>query len=167
MNIFEHVVVMTDGRPLPLERYRNQPILLVTFQPGSDRLPQLWKMQRLYNDLRHSGLLVLGLPCPTMTESEDETGSEFGQKELQEDVIERFALRFPVAQPLHVRGPEVHPLFRELRDVHGRDVLPKSGPHKYLFDRRGDLVKHWPGRVEPDHPRFRHDVQSHLQAWVV
>ena len=167
MNVFEHVFVQADGRPLPLERYRNQPILLVTFQPDSERLPQLWKLQRLYGDLRSAGLLVMGLPVPSRDAEDDSIEQEFSEDDLQDQIIDKYGIRYPVSKPIRVRGPGVHRLFRELRDKHGREVLPREGPHKYLFNRKGALVKHWPTRVEPDHPRFRHDVVANLEAWVV
>jgi glutathione peroxidase len=45
--------------------------------------------------------------------------------------------------------------------------LPNWNFFKYLFGRDGELVHHWPSRVEPDDPGFRHELERNLGSWTM
>jgi len=160
MNLFEHNFAALEGGSLSLERYRNQPILLVNTASECGYTPQYATLQRLYADYQQSGLLVLGIPCNDFGQQEPGTAEDISRL-----VRDQYGVTFPMTAKYSVIGPQSHPLFREMLEKWGSDILPRWNFHKYLFDRRGNLVDHWPAATPPDDPKVVHAVGRILQAW--
>lgn len=158
MNLFNHHFIDLEGRRLYLERYRNQPILVVNIATESRFTPQIPRLQRLYGLHRDAGLVVLGIPC---TDFDEEPRSN---EEIAEFLREEYPTNFLVTARSRVTGAEALPLFRELVQEHGAGILPRSSFCKYLFDRKGELAEHWPPEVLPDDPGLVHSVQQFLTS---
>jgi glutathione peroxidase len=162
MNVHEYRFHYIDGANMPLEFWDGQPILLVNTASECGYTPQYRKLQRLWEDYRQSQLVVLGLPC-----------NDFGAQEPGTDekiaawVREEFGVTFPLTRKIHILGQEAHPLFLDLRDEYGDEILPRWNFTKYLFDGDGRLVERWPSKVEPDDPTLTHAVERNLRAWIV
>jgi glutathione peroxidase len=162
MNVYEYVFESASGASMPLERWRGQPLLIVNTASKCGYTPQLAKLQKLYRDYRQSGLVVIAVPC-----------NDFGEQEPGDDASieafarEEFGVEFPITRKVSINGFGVHPLYREIRDTWGEDAMPSWNFHKYLFDDHGQLVEHWPHSVEPDDPLLTHQVERHLNAWVL
>lgn len=160
MNLYEYSFAALGGGTLSLERYRSQPILLVNTASECGFTPQYAQLQRLYADYRQSGLVVIGIPC-----------NDFGQQEPGEEediarfVREEYGVNFPMTAKYSVIGPQSHRLFRTMVEEFGSDILPRWNFHKYLFDRKGQLVAHWPAQTRPDDPALLHEVGRILQSW--
>lgn len=160
MNLFEYSFAALGGGAMPLERFRNQPVLLVNTASECGYTSQYAQLQRIHNDYRESGLVVLGIPC-----------NDFGGQEPGEDaaiaefVRETFAVTFPMTSKYSVIGLQAHPLFRDLAETRGREILPRWNFYKYLFNRKGELVEHWPSRTPPDDPAITRQITRNLQSW--
>lgn len=160
MNVYEYSFAALEGGALSMERFRNQPILLVNTASECGYTPQYAQLQRVYNDYRQSGLMVIGIPC------NDFGGQEPGdEQQIAEFVRENYAVSFPMTCKYSVVGPMAHPLYRALAEAKGGDILPRWNFHKYLFDRKGQLVGHWPSQVPPDDPAITHQIGRYLQSW--
>jgi len=124
--------------------------------------PQYTKLQQLWEEYRNSGLVVIGIPC-----------NEFGGQEPGSDeeialfCSERFSVTFPLTARQSIIGANPHPLFIALREEYTSDILPKWNFYKYLFGRDGGLIEHFPSKIEPDEPRFRHTLEQNLGAWTI
>lgn len=160
VNLYEYSFAGLEGGTLSLERYRNQPILIVNTASECGFTPQYRSLQRLYMDYRQSGLVVIGIPCNDFGEQEPGT-----EEEIARFVRDEYGVTFPMTAKYSVIGASSHPLFRDLVEKFGPDILPRWNFHKYLFNRRGELVEHWPSATTPDDPALLHQVSSHLQSW--
>jgi glutathione peroxidase len=54
-----------------------------------------------------------------------------------------------------------------MREEFRSEILPRWNFFKYLFGRDGGLIGHWPSKVEPDDPGFRHELERNLGAWTM
>ena len=160
MNLYEHTFAALEGGSLPLDRFRNQPILLVNTASECGFTPQYAALQRLHADYHRSGLVVIGIPCNDF--GEQEPGSA---EDIARFVREEWGVTFPMTAKYSVIGRGSHPLFRELVEQWGSDILPRWNFHKYLFDRRGQLVEHWPSATPPDDTALLHTLGRNLQSW--
>lgn len=162
MFIYQFYFDSVHGSVMTMERFRGQPILLVNTASASRHWRQVPKLQKLWENYRHCGLLVLGLPC-----------DDFGHKEPLPDAeiaatyAERFGAAFPLTAKLSLRGRAAHPLFGALREAFGRDALPRWNYFKYLFDARGELVERWSNRTEPDDPVVTQQIERNLRSWII
>ena len=162
MYVYQHQFTSSDGHRLTLDRFRGQPVLLVNTASGSRRARQLLKLQSLWDNYRHFGLVIIGMPC-----------NDFGQREpLENEQIapefhKRFGVRFPLTVKLKLTGRSVNPLFAEMQEIHGREKLPRWNFYKYLFNQRGQLADVWSHRTEPDDSVITHQIERNLTAWIL
>ena len=162
MNIFNYNFAGLNGTPIALERFRNNPILLVNTASECQFTPQYAKLQQLHNDYQQSGLVVIGLPCNDF--GEQEPGNE---EEIAEFIHENYRVSFPMTAKYAIIGINSHPLFKDMAQEFGGDILPRTNFHKYLFNRKGSLVEHWPGPTLPDDPAVIHQITRNLQSWTL
>lgn len=156
MNLYNHHFVGLDGVRIYLERYRNQPFLIVNIATEGRFAPQLTRLQQIYTQFKHHGLVVLAIPT-----------NDFDEEPRNEDEIDQFLrehypVSFFVTQRYATSGREAHPLFRDMLQEHGSGILPRGTYHKYLFGRRGELVDNWQPHVMPDDPMLVRTINQNL-----
>ncbi len=162
MNIFEFTFASIHGNNMSMSTYLGQPILLVNTASKCGYTPQYSGLQRLWEDFRQSGLVVIGVPS-----------NDFGDQEpASEAVISKFCeikygVNFPMTRKYNVSGNAAHPVFRTLVEEFGHDVGPRWNFFKYLFSHEGQLLEFWPSKVVPSDPLFRRTVQQNLKSWVL
>jgi glutathione peroxidase len=156
VNLFNHHFMDLAGAPVYLERYRNQPFLVVNIATEARFTPQIGRLQQLNTQFARHGLVVLCIPC---NDWDEETRDEAA---IDEFLRENYPVSFIVTQRYAVTGPEAHPLFREMLQERGNAMLPDATFHKYLFDRRGELVEHWSPETLPDDPMLIRGINQYL-----
>jgi glutathione peroxidase len=162
MRIHQYSFRSAQGHALPLERWQGQPILLVNTASECGYTPQYKKLQSLWEEYRPNGLVVLGVPC------NDFGGQEPGSDEqIAQFCTEHYAVTFPITTKLSIIGQNPHRLFVDMLEEYGDDLLPRWNFHKYLFGRDGELVDHFPSKMEPDDPAFRHQIERNLGSWTL
>ncbi|MEE8496669.1 MAG: glutathione peroxidase [Xanthomonadales bacterium] len=162
MRVHEFTFRSINGASMPLDRWRGQPLLLVNTASECGYTPQYEKLQKLWEEYRPSGLVVIGIPS-----------NDFGEQEPGDDaaILEfcssRFAVTFPMSTKQNIISADAHPLFTALGEEYTRDILPRWNFFKYLFGHDGALLHHWPSEVEPDEPGFRHEIERNLSCWRI
>ncbi len=162
MNVFEHNFLSLQNAPLSLSRFQGQPILVVNTATQSSHVSQLTAMQKLWNDYKNSGLVVLAVPCSDFSEREpdDETA-------IQAFLDEHYLISFPMTRKESVRGRFAHPLFHQVAEELGHDYLPSGNFSKILFDSRGGFANLWKTNVIPTDLKITHAIESNLQSWIL
>jgi glutathione peroxidase len=162
MRVHEYRFRSLSGATMPLDRWTGQPLLLVNTASECGFTPQYRKLQAVWDEYRPAGLVVIGIPC------DDFGGQEPGDSEtIQEFCSSNYGVTFPMTEKQSIVGGHPHPLFIALREEYTADILPRWNFYKYLFGRDGELLHHWPSKVEPDDPGFRHDVERNLASWTM
>jgi glutathione peroxidase len=162
MRVHEFAFRSLQGASMPLERWTGQPILMVNTASECGFTPQYTGLQALWEEYRHSGLIVLGIPC-----------NDFGTQEPADDnaildfCSSNYGVTFPMTAKQNILGKEAHPLFLAMREEYTSDILPSWNFFKYLFGRNGDLIHHWPSKITPDEPGFRHNIERNLGSWTL
>jgi len=156
MNLFNHHFNDLNGARIYLERYRNQPFLIVNIGTESRFTPQLKRLQQLHTQFNRHGLVTVAIP------SNDFDEEPRAEAEIDQFMRDNYPSSFLITQRYALIGPEAHPLFRDILQEKGAGELPREGFNKYLFDRRGELVGHWGPEVLPDDPTLARHINQHL-----
>lgn len=146
-----------DGTPLPLSEFRGKALLVVNTASQCGFTPQYEGLEKLWQDFRERGLVVLGVP------SNDFGGQEPGtEAQIKEFCEVNFAVDFPMTAKAHVRGDDAHPFYRWAAEQAGVLGVPRWNFHKYLIAADGHFVDWFATTTSPDAGRLREAVERTL-----
>jgi glutathione peroxidase len=136
-----------NGGVLHLADYTGRVVLVVNTASACGFTPQYAGLERLWQDRREQGLVVIGVP------SNDFGAQEPGaDAEIHAFCTTRYGVTFPLTRKQTVLGADAHPFFSWIAATLGEDALPRWNFHKYLIAPDGTLAGAWPSRVAPDDP---------------
>jgi glutathione peroxidase len=133
-----------DGAPLPLDRFRGKPVLLVNTASFCGYTPQYADLEQLHQRYAGRGLVVLGVPSNDFGAQEPGTAAE-----IVEFCSTNYHVTFPMTAKERVLGPEAHPFYRWIEAELGDAGVPRWNFHKYLIAPDGSLAGAWPSAVKP------------------
>ncbi len=152
---YELRALNTEQKVKLCEHYADQVILVVNTASKCGFTPQYEGLEALYERYKAQGLVVLGFP------SNDFAGQEPGNEtQIQDFCRLTYGVKFPMMEKVHVRGTQAHPFYQALAQVSGE--APQWNFHKYLINRKGELVSSFPSQVEPDDPSLLKQIQNLL-----
>ena len=162
---YQFNTTLIDHSPFSLSELRGKTSLIVNTASTCQFSNQLGALERLYQDYKDKGLMVIAVPCDQF--GHHEQGSE---QEIQRFYSEQYQVSFPILAKQFVNGPDIHPLFAYLKE-HSRGVTQnraiKWNFTKFLIDSQGYLVNRYAPRTKPDTLRSviesQLDEVSHIQ----
>lgn len=144
MTAHDFELTAIDGTPLPLKQFRGKVVVLVNTASQCGFTPQYADLEKIYQQYRDRGFVVLGVP------SNDFGGQEPGTAaQIKEFCEVNFDIDFPLSEKQVVKGPNAHPLYRWIAGELGEDALPKWNFHKYLIGADGRLIEGFATPVKP------------------
>jgi glutathione peroxidase len=158
--VYDFEALSIDGQPAQLSSQRGKVILLVNTASACGFTPQFGGLERLWQDYRDRGLVIVGFPS-----------NEFGgQDPGSNDEIASFCqlnygVSFPMMGKVKVNGAQAHPLWKWLK-TQAPGVLGTEGIKwnftKFLVGRDGRVVKRYAPNDSPD--SLRRDIEAALAA---
>jgi glutathione peroxidase len=138
------------------EAYRGKVLLMVNTASKCGFTSQYEGLEKLYEQYRDDGLVVLGFP------SNDFAGQEPGsEKQIQNFCRLTYGVKFPMFEKANVKKANASALYERLGQAAG---YPRWNFHKYLIDSRGRLVGSYGSSMLPENgPLFEH-VKSLLST---
>ncbi|WP_354057132.1 glutathione peroxidase [Dietzia sp. 2505] len=134
---------LLDGSEKDLADYAGQVVLVVNTASKCGFTPQYKGLQKLYEEYRDQGFVVLGFPCDQFAHQEPGTDEEIGS------FCERnFGVEFPLFSKIEVNGSGTHPLYRWLKSQESGLLGGRISWNftKFLIGRDGTVV----GRFGPN-----------------
>jgi glutathione peroxidase len=111
-NILDIPVKRTDGGETTLGEYRGMVMLVVNVASKCGLTVQYEGLEKLYEDKRDQGLVVLAFPA------NDFKGQEPGtDEEIVEFCTSTYDVKFPIFSKISVKGSERHPLYGVLTET--------------------------------------------------
>ncbi len=136
----------TDGKTVPLKKYRGKVMLIVNTASACGFTPQFAGLQQLHQRYASQGFAVLGFPCDQF--GHQEPGDE---DEIKSFCSLRYDVSFPMFSKIDVNGDDAHPLYEHLRGekpgLLGGKI--KWNFTKFLVDREGRVVKRYAPTTKP------------------
>ena len=143
------------GRPADLGQYRGKVAVVVNVASQCGFTPQYAGLEKLYEEMKDEGVVVLGFP------SNDFGGQEPGTAEqIGEFCRKNYGVTFPMfAKVVTKAGPDQSPIYAFLgRDGH----LPGWNFSKYVVGRDGQVAAFFPSDVTPESRELRGAIEAAL-----
>lgn len=146
-SIYSFSAPLLDGREVSLSKFEGRVMLIVNTASKCGFTPQYQGLQALHQTYKDLGLAVLGFPCNQFGAQEPGTAQEIGSF-----CEKNYGVTFPIFARVDVNGPNVHPLYRFLKQakpgIFGTERI-KWNFTKFLTDRGGNVVGRYAPRVGP------------------
>lgn len=137
------------------EEYKGKVILIVNTASRCGFTPQFAELEKLYQDYKSKGFVILGFPS-----------NDFGSQELNtEKQIASFCqltygVKFPMFEKTHASQALASPLYKTLGELSGE--YPQWNFHKYLLNREGKMVASLASHVTPDSKALKDMINKNL-----
>jgi glutathione peroxidase len=138
------------GNRVSLADYSGKPILIVNTASKCGFTPQNEGLQKLNEEFREQGLIVLGFPCDQF--AHQEPGND---QEIDEFCKVNFGVDFPLSQKVNVNGKNAHPIFKFLKE-NSKSLLGgtvKWNFTKFLISPDGKSIKRYSPNTTPENIR--------------
>jgi glutathione peroxidase len=134
---------LQDEVPQDLCQFSGKVILVVNTASYCGYTKQYEGLEKLYAKYGSKGLVVLGFPSNDF--SNQEPGSA---KEIADLCYNTYGVKFPMFSKSVVSGAAANPFHAQLTRATGKE--PKWNFTKYLIDRQGKVIEHFPSKVTPE-----------------
>jgi glutathione peroxidase len=149
-SIYDLEFTNNRGENVSLADYAGKPILIVNTASKCGFTPQYEGLQKLNEEFREQGLIVLGFPCDQF--AHQEPGND---QEIDEFCKVNFGVDFPLSQKVNVNGKNAHPIFKFLKEnsksLFGGAV--KWNFTKFLISPDGKSIKRYSPNTTPENIR--------------
>ena len=147
-----------DGKDTSLKAFAGKVVLAVNVASRCGNTKQYTGLQALHDKLKDKGLVIVGFPCNDFGAQEPGSNTE-----IKEFCTSKYAVTFPMMDKLHVKGPEQHPLYKELTgpgSAFPGDVKWNFG--KFLIGADGKVIARFEPGVKPEDPKLVKAIEDAL-----
>ena len=143
------------GQPADLSQYQGKVALVVNVASQCGLTPQYAGLQKLYDELKDKGFVILGFP------SNDFGGQEPGSPdEIAAFCQKNYGVSFPMFSKLVTKaGPDQSPIYAHLGKT---GSLPSWNFAKHLVAKDGTVLQFFDSKVTPDAPELRQAIDAAL-----
>ena len=161
-SIYDFKVAGLDGTDIDFAKYKGKKIMIVNTASMCGNTPQYADLEKLYEKYKDK-LVIIGFPANNFGQQEPGTNAE-----IKEFCTKQYAVTFPMAEKISVRGDDIHPLYKWLVDQskelaknvpsdNSRDIVWKKFLQdpviwnftKFLIDENGNLIAVFHNKVSP------------------
>lgn len=168
-----------DGTPATLAEHAGKVLLVVNVASKCGLTKQYEGLEKLHEQYRDKGLVVLGFPA------NDFAGQEPGSDaEIAGFCTATFGVQFPMYSKIIATGPDKHPLYAALtaarpetedragmeKNLRGYGIEPTAAPEvlwnfeKFLIGRDGQVIRRFAPDTAPDADKLVAAIDAALAA---
>ncbi len=167
------------GAVTTLGEFKGKVLLVVNVASKCGLTPQYEGLEKIYEQYKGQGLVVVGFPANDFKSQEPGT-----EEEIQAFCTTNYGVKFPMFSKITVVGAEKHPLyaaliaakpravnlsevpFREKLKGYGIDANPEPeltwNFEKFLVGRSGEVVQRFAPDTQPDAPALVAAIEAEL-----
>ena len=183
--LYDIPLTTLSGKSATLADHSGKVLLIINVASKCGLTPQYTAIENLYQQFKDKGLVVLGFPANDF--AFQEPGSD---QEIAKFCSTEYPVTFPLFSKISVKGPNIHPLYRELttaapahviNDAGFRDGItsylksqslpsPDAAPavlwnfEKFLVGRDGNVVARFAPDMPPEDPRILEALEKALSV---
>jgi glutathione peroxidase len=156
-SVSDIIFTTIEGEPYPLSDLKGKAVLVVNTASRCGFTGQYDGLQKLWDEYRERGLVVIAVPSNDFGGQEPLEGAE-----IKEFCELNYHITFPIMQKVHVKGDAAHPFYQAVRERFGFTGAPRWNFYKYLISSDGKLVEWFSSATSPDSKTLHQAIQKHL-----
>ncbi len=156
MSFYELKTQTLDGKPADLSQYKGKVVLVVNVASQCGFTPQYEGLEKLYEDMKAKGVVVLGFPSNDFGQQEPGTAEE-----IKKFCSLRYHVTFPMFEKVKTQGAGQSPVYAFLAEKHG---APKWNFHKYVVGKDGQVKAAFPSKVAPESKELKDALEGALKS---
>ena len=136
------------GETISMKAYQGKTVIVVNTASKCGLTPQYEGLEKLYQQYKDQGLVILGFPCNQF--ANQESGSS---EEIEEFCQINYGVTFPLFQKIDVNGKETHPIFKYLKSKLSGGIFGsaiKWNFTKFVIDSQGIPIKRFSPNTKPE-----------------
>jgi len=151
-----------DGNDVKLDKYKGKVVMIVNTASRCGYTPQYEGLQKIYDQYKDKGFVVIGFPANNFMGQEPGT-----EKEIKEFCTLKYNVTFPMFSKISVTGTDQHPLYGFLTN---KKTNPEFGGdiswnfNKFLIGRDGKVVGRWGSKDKPEDAAVTAAIEKQLEA---
>jgi glutathione peroxidase len=134
------------GEEIKMSEFKDKTVLIVNTATKCGLAPQFDGLEKLHQEYKDQGLVVLGFPCNQFLGQEPESNDS-----MEDTCKINFGVSFPLTEKIKVNGSGAHPIFKHLKKQKGGLLSSaiKWNFTKFLVNKEGKTVERYSPQTEP------------------
>ena len=159
-SIYQFNMKSIDGQPVKLKHYKGKVVMVVNVASRCGYTPQYAGLEKLYEQYKDRGFVIVGVPANNFAQQEPGTNDE-----IKKFCSTKYNVTFPMMSKVSVKGDDKTPLYQYLTSASddpqfGGEI--KWNFTKFLVGRDGKLVARFEPAITPDSPKVKSAIESAL-----
>jgi glutathione peroxidase len=146
--VYDFTAEKLEGGEQSLADYRGKVLLIVNTASKCGFTPQFEGLEKVFEQYKAQGLVVLGFPCNQFGHQDPGNNSEIG-----EFCQRNYGVSFPMFAKIDVNGGDAHPLYKfltkEAKGILGTEAI-KWNFTKFLIGRDGNVIDRYAPTTKPE-----------------
>ena len=152
----DFVVKDIDGNDYNLAQLKGKVVMIVNVASRCGYTPQYNGLEKLYENNKDKGFVIVGFPANNFKGQEPGTNEE-----IKAFCTSKYNVSFPMMSKISVKGDDKHPLYQMLTGQKGEVTWNFN---KFLVGRDGKLIEHFDSKVKPDDAKLTGAIDKALAA---
>ena len=137
--IYQFKVEDLSGKTFDFSTLKGKKILVVNTASKCGLTPQYKDLEKIYNEYKDKGFVIVGFPANNFGKQEPGTNAE-----IETFCEMNYGVTFPMMSKISVKGSDMHPIYQFLTQK-AKNGLQDSDVEwnfqKYLINEKGELAK--------------------------
>lgn len=138
-SLYEFELKTIDGKPFHTAELKGKVLVFVNVASKCAFTPQYEELEKLYQEFKNDGLVILGFPANNFLWQEPGDNAQIAQF-----CSTKYHVTFPIFEKISVKGSDCHPIYQFLaqKKHNGNLDCPiKWNFQKIIVDKKGQVVK--------------------------
>ena len=145
-----------SGDMIDLSEFKGKPVLVVNTASYCGFTKQYEDMQKLWENYRERGLVVLGIPSNSFNQEKN------NNNEVKEFCEVNFNINFPMTEITNVKGDDAHEIYKWAKENYGKSAVPKWNFYKILINKEGKIEDTYASLTNPTSKKIISKIESLL-----
>jgi glutathione peroxidase len=147
MSFYDFHINTSQGKHISFSDFKGKVVLIVNTATKCGFTPQFSGLEKLHEQYKNNGLVVLGFPCDQFLKQEP-----LSNDEMAETCLINYGVTFQLTEKINVNGSATHPIFHWLKSkqkgLFGKRISWNFT--KFLIDQQGNVVKRFSPSTKPE-----------------